>query len=170
MNTTTRATLAVGAALLGALLLGQNGGTAAPTPRAGVTSQGVTETILLTQPWTGGHGHYLDRGRKGPSWGDVFMGIDVPLIDESTGDRVGSSDAVEFILGGRHDGTVTSQQTLRLPRGHIEIDGIIRHTDDPLRMTVIGGTGDFQGVGGRLVATENTKRKVSILKVELIHP
>jgi hypothetical protein len=160
--------LAVAATLTGATLVGQTGGSASPTENGSATR--ATETMLLSSPWTGGHGHYLDRGTKGPSWGDVFMGNGLPLYDESTGRRIGSSDAVELILSGRHDGTVTSQQTLRLPGGHIDLDGIIRHTDDPLRVTVTGGTGRFAGVGGQLVATEDAKRKVSILRLELILP
>jgi hypothetical protein len=171
MNTTTRIALALAATLTGATLLGQTGGSASPATSADDGSADrTTQTMLLSSPWTGGHGHYLDRGRKGPSWGDVFLGTDVPLYDESTGRRIGSSDAVEFILSGRHDGTVTSQQTLRLPGGHVDLDGIVRHTDDPLRVTVTGGTGKFAGVGGQLVATEDAKRKVSILRLELILP
>lgn len=171
MNTTVRVAFALGATVTGAILLGQTVGTASPAePQATGTAQGVTKTILLSSPWTGGHGHYLDRGRKGPSWGDAFFATDLPLYNEHTGRRIGSSDAVELILSGRHDGTVTSQQTLRLPGGHVDLDGIVRHTDDPLRVTVTGGTGRFAGVAGQLVATEDAKRKVSVLRLELLLP
>jgi hypothetical protein len=171
MNTTTRITLAIAATLTGATLLGSTGGAASPaTPTGDRSAKRTPETLLLNSPWTGGHGHYLDRGHKGPSWGDVFIGTDQPLYDENTRRRIGSSDAVELILSGRHDGTVTSQQTLRLPGGNIDLDGIVRHTDNPLRITVTGGTGEFAGAGGQMVATEDAKRKVSILRLELLLP
>jgi hypothetical protein len=172
MHTATRVALALGATLTGATLLGQTVGTASPTastPRGSV--ERVETTMLLSMPWTGGHSRYLDRGRKGPSAGDVFLLTDQPVNDEHTGRRIGAADAVELILSGRHDGTVTSQSTLRLPGGHVEVDGIIRHTDDPIRVTVTGGTQRFAGAGGQMVLLRaDPDRKVSIVRLELTLP
>jgi hypothetical protein len=127
--------------------------------------------MLLSIPWNGGHGRYLDRPPKGPSVGDVFLATDQPVRDEQTGRRIGSADGVELILSARHDGTVTSQQTLRLPGGHIDLDGIVRHTDDPFRVSVTGGTGRFSGAGGQLVLIkEDPHRKVSVVRLELVLP
>jgi len=89
----------------------------------------------------------------------------------AAGRRIGAADAVELILSGRHDGTVTRQSTLRLPGGHVEVNGIIRRTDDPIRVTVIGGTDQFAGAGGQMVLLrENADRKVSVVRLELILP
>ena len=58
---------------------------------------------------------------------------------------------------------------MRLTGGHVDIDGIIRHTDDPLQMTVTGGTGSYLGVTGQLtMIKEDAHRKVSIMRLELI--
>ena len=74
-----------------------------------------------------------------------------------------------MIVSARHDGTVTSQSTLRLPGGHIDIDGVIRHTDHPLRNTVTGGTGRYLGVGGQLtLLREDQHRKVEVMRLELV--
>jgi hypothetical protein len=101
--------------------------------------------------------------------GDMFLVTDLPVLDGRTGRRLGQSDGVELILSARHAGTVTDQTTLRLPGGHVEIDGIIRHTDAPLRMTVTGGTGRYAGVSGQLtLLREDTDRKVSVMRLTLL--
>lgn len=119
-------------------------------------------------PWQGGHQRFIDVGRHGLGPGDLFLATGQPILDNATGERIGSGDAVELIVSARHNGTVTSQSTLRLPGGHVDIDGIIRHTDNPLRMTVTGGTGKYVGADGQLVLVkEDARRKVSVMRLEL---
>jgi hypothetical protein len=92
----------------------------------------------------------------------------LPILDDATGERLGVGDFVELIVSGRHDGTVTNQSTLRLEGGHIDLDGIIRHTDDPSQTPVVGGTGRYVGVTGQLtMVREDSKRKVSVMRLEL---
>jgi hypothetical protein len=68
----------------------------------------------------------------------------------------------------RHDGTVVGQGTLRLPGGHVELDGVVRHTDSPFRASVTGGTGRYLGVGGQLtLLKEDHVRKVVVMRLEL---
>jgi hypothetical protein len=69
----------------------------------------------------------------------------------------------------RHDGTVVNQSTLRLPGGHVDIDGVVRHTDLPFRTSVTGDTGLYLGTGGQLtLIREDTARKVVVMKLELV--
>ena len=127
------------------------------------------ETLVLDFPFQGGHQRFIDLGKKGLSAGDMFLSTGQPILDDATGERIGSADGVELIVSKRHDGTVTSQSTLRLPGGHVELDGVVRHTDDPFRVTVTGGTGDYLGVGGQLtLIREDAERKLSMIKVELV--
>lgn len=128
-----------------------------------------TETMVLAFPWQGGHLRFIDTGKKGIGPGDLFLGVGLPILDDSTGERIGTSDAVELILSARHHGTVTSQSTLRLAGGHIDLDGVVRHTDQPFRVTVTGGTGRYLGVGGQLTLLRSDEdRKVDIMRLELV--
>lgn len=127
------------------------------------------DTMVLAFPFTGGHTRFIDRGKKGTSPGDLYLSTGLPVLDNATGRRIGSSDTVELIVSMRHDGTVTSQGTLRLRGGHVELDGVVRHSDDPFRISVTGGTGRYLGVHGQLtLIRENDRRKVTIMKLELI--
>ena len=135
---------------------------------AGVSSP-ATETMVLAFPWQGGHQRFIDRGKKGIGPGDLFLGVGMPILDNRTGKQIGTSDAVELIVSARHDGTVTSQSTLRLPGGHIDVDGVVRHTDKPFRTTVTGGTGRYLGVGGQLTLLRSDEsRKVEVMRLELV--
>jgi hypothetical protein len=173
MNTRIRTT----AALLAGVAVGTSIVLAGTPTVAMVSTEGTatqetpaTETMSLDFPWQGGHQRFVDIGKKGITPGDLFLGVGMPILDHATGDRIGTSDAVELILSGRHDGTVTDQTTLRLPGGHIDLDGVIRHTDKPLRMTVTGGTGRYVGVGGQLVLLkEDAKHKLEVMKLELVY-
>ena len=160
------------------LLAGVVAGTAllldgTPTVAAGLVEarapRPVTETMVLAFPWQGGHQRFIDGGKKGIGPGDLFLGVGMPILDNRTGKQVGTSDAVELIVSARHDGTVTSQSTLRLPGGHIDLDGVVRHTDQPFRTTVTGGTGRYLGVGGQLTLLRSDEsRKVEVMQLELV--
>lgn len=173
MSTSTRIT----ATALGALMLGTGVGLTAlaggsptvATAESNPRPPSSSETMVLAFPWVGGHQQNIDTGKKGPGPGDLFLGVGMPVLDNATGRRIGSSDAVELIVSARHDGTVTSQSTLRLPGGHIDLDGVVRHTDDPFRITVTGGTGRYAGVGGQLtLLRSDSKRKVEVMRLELV--
>jgi hypothetical protein len=129
----------------------------------------ASDSMVLAFPFTGGHTRYIDQGKKGDSPGDLYLSTGSPILDNATGQRIGSSDTVELIVSMRHNGTVTSEGTLRLPGGHVELDGVVRHSDDPFRISVTGGTGRYLGVRGQLTLRENNQRKVTIMKLELEH-
>src|SRR4051794_24643624 len=113
----------------------------APEMVTGDASRGTrisTETMILAFPFEGGHQRLINRGPKSLGPGDQFLSTGMPVLDNATGNRIGTSDAVELIVSTRHDGTVVSQGTLRLRGGHVELDGIVRHTDSPFRASVTG--------------------------------
>jgi hypothetical protein len=171
----TTATLVAGIATGTAIVLAGTAIVLAGTPTvatepvdAGASSP-ATETMVLAFPWEGGHQRFIDTGKKGIGPGDLFLGVGMPILDNRTAEQMGTSDAVELILSARHDGTVTSQSTLRLPGGHIDLDGVVRHTDQPFRISVTGGTGRYLGVGGQLTLLRSDEdRKVEVMKLELV--
>jgi hypothetical protein len=144
--------------------LPQNGRTATAT-----AAPTTTQTMVLAFPFQGGHQRIIDRGPKGLGAGDLVLSTGMPILDNASGQRVGTGDAVELIVSKRHDGTVVDQSTLRLPGGHVDIDGVVRHTDSPFRASVTGGTGRYLGTGGQLtLIKEDTARKVVVMKLELV--
>ena len=125
MNTRIRTTatllsgIAAGTAIVLAATPTSASNTAAASAAFAGASRPSTETMVLAFPWQGGHQRFIDTGKKGIGPGDVFLGVGMPILNNRTGERIGTSDAVELIVSARHDGTVTSQSTLRLPGGHI---------------------------------------------------
>ncbi len=91
-------------------------------------------------------------------------------MDHATGEQLGTSDAVEMMMfPNRHHGTVTMQYTLRLRGGHIELDGVVRHSDKPFRIPVTGGTGRYLGVGGQLtLLQEDRRRNINVMRLDLV--
>jgi hypothetical protein len=140
-----------------ALLTSALAASAAPTE----SRTRAAETIVFATPWDGGQLNYVDLGAKGVGPGDLFLITGLPM--RADGKRIGTMEAVETILSARHDGTVGLQVTLRLPGGNVMIDGIGRHTDQPFRLAVVGGTGKYSNVRGQLVLVrEDEERKVTI--------
>ena len=170
MNTKRATTAIITALAAGAVGVAVGSGALSTASATGTpVSEPSVETLDLAIPWQGGHTRFIDAEPKGLGPGDVFLLTGQPIFDNHTGKRIGSGDAVELIVSARHDGTVTNQSTLRLTGGHVDIDGIIRHTDDPLQMTVTGGTGNYLGVTGQLtMIKEDAHRKVTIMRLELI--
>jgi hypothetical protein len=187
MNTSINATAAAAATIAGlalaATLSAQGGGSGSPQAavssstgsqqdaRATTTANvaATTTTMVLAFPWQGGHQRVIDRGPQGLSPGDLFLGTDMPILDNASGQRIGTSDGVELIVSKRHDGTVVNRGTLRLPGGHVDIDGVVRHTDSPFRVSVTGGTGRYLGMGGQLtLIREDPARKVDVMRLELV--
>jgi hypothetical protein len=167
MNTRIRttATLLAGIATGTAIVLAGTP-TVATEPVDAAAPSPETETMVLAFPWEGGHQRFIDTGKKGIGPGDLFLGVGMPILDNGTGEQIGTSDAVELILAARHDGTVTSQSTLRLPGGHIDLDGVVRHTDQPFRITVTGGSRSYLGVGGQLTLLRSDEdRKVEVMRL-----
>ena len=142
------------------------------TPQNGKTTTTPirTQTMVLAFPFQGGHQRVIDRGPKGLGAGDLILSTGQPILDNASGHRVGTSDSVELIVSKRHDGTVVNRGTLRLPGGHVDIDGVVRHTDSPFRVSVTGGTGTYLGTGGQLtLIKEDPARKVVIMRLQLVH-
>jgi hypothetical protein len=170
MRTSTKFICSLTAAGLAALAIiaGPQGGQAtalkSPEPSPG------QQELTLSSPFEGGDFHYIDLGKKGLGPGDMFTIAGLPVHDENTGRRVGSVDASETILSARHDGTVIQEATYRLRGGTVTVAGAIRHTDQPTRLPVTGGTGDYLGVTGQLVdLREDNDRNVTIFKLVLSH-
>jgi hypothetical protein len=143
------------------------------SPRNGWTTATATAahttTMVLAFPFQGGHQRVIDRGPKGLGAGDLILSTGQPILDNASGHRVGTADSVELIVSKRHDGTVVSRGTLRLQGGHVDIDGVVRHTDSPFRVSVTGGTGIYLGTGGQLtLIKEDAARKVVIMRLELV--
>lgn len=129
----------------------------------------TTQTMILAFPFAGGHQRLINRGPKSLGPGDQFLSTGMPILDNATGHHIGTGDSTELIVSRRHDGTVVSQGTLRLPGGHVELDGIVRHTDSPFRASVTGGTGRYLGVGGQLtLLKEDNVRKAVVMRLELV--
>jgi hypothetical protein len=145
------------AALTGAVALGHSAASA--TDRA--------RTIVFTEPFVGGHNRYLDLGRKGISPGDMFLSTDVPIYD-ARGKRVGSSDGMETIVSGRHNGTVMLTGAARLRDGRIEVAALLRHSDREETGIVVGGTGAYAGARGYATVVEDRKHKRNITTVTLL--
>jgi hypothetical protein len=164
----TTATLLAGVAVGTATVLAATPTVANDTVVTAASRQ-ATETMVLAFPWQGGHLRFIDTGKKGIGPGDLFLGVGMPILDDRTGEQIGTNDAVELIVSARHDGTVTTQSTLRLPGGNIDLDGVVRHTDQPLRNTVTGGTGRYLGVGGQLTLLKSDEhRKADVMRLELV--
>ena len=141
------------------------------TPASGSSSvNSGREVLTLAVPWTGGHQQYVDLGAKGMGPGDLFLTTDVPVLNNTTGARIGTTDGVELIVSALHDGTVTNQMTFRLPGGHVDVNGVVRHTDQPFRVPVVGGTGRYARVRGQLtLLREDERRKVEVFQLDLRH-
>ncbi len=163
-STLTLSAVAIGSAL-----------TFAAWPNPAVSSSAApeaaptVEVMLVDMPFNGGHGGYLDNGKKGLGPGDLFFATDLPVYEHGTSHRVGSLDGYELIVSGRHDGTVTSDVTYRFPGGTITTHCILRHTDDPNVCAVSGGTGDYLGVSGQVTyVRENRKLNLNVMRLELV--
>ncbi len=153
-----------------ALALGQAPGSGdAP---AAESPQTVTERLTLSTPFGEGNEdfHYIDLGKPGLGPGDQFTLVGLPVQNEATHQRIGFEDGLETILSGWHDGTVHQSLTFRFKGGTVAVAGNLRHTDQPIRLPVVGGTGEYTGVTGQLTEIrEDAERKVSIFRLLLRH-
>ena len=150
--------LATAAAAGGAVALAHTPAGAADGPR----------TLKFTEPWVGGHTKFIDRGKKGIGPGDMFLTTDVPVSDFATGRRIGTSDGVETIVSGRHDGTVMAYGSGRLADGRIELAALLRHTDREQTGVVVGGTGAYAGARGYATIVEDPEQKRNITTLTLL--
>ena len=140
---------------------GSPSGVVEPTP--------TTSQIVFYEPFTGGHSHYVDLGKKGLGAGDLFLGVGSPMLDHDTGLKIGSADGTETIVSARHDGTVEMDETLRLADGLVMLSGVVRHTDTPFRLAVVGGTGAYAGARGQISQVKEDRRhKVTVLQLDLV--
>ena len=110
---------------------------------------------------------FIDTGKKGIGPGDLFLGVGMPILNNRTGERIGTSDAVELIVSlamtapspaRAHSGCLADTSTRRRGPPH----------RPPFRNTVTGGTGRYLGVGGQLTLREDEHRKVEVMRLELV--
>jgi hypothetical protein len=134
---------------------------------ASAAADGGPRTMTVSTRFEGGASRQVDIGKRGFSAGDMFTVTGQPVSDEATGRRAGSLDAMETVVSGLHDGTVSMVATLRLGDGTLHGGGVVRHTDEPVRLPVTGGTGAYAGASGQLTVTEDTARKRTIMRLEL---
>jgi len=100
--------------------------------------------------------------------GDEFFTTGQPAFATGTTQRVGTLDGAETIVGIAHQGTVLQNGTLRLHGGLVMFAGVARHSDQPFRLAVTGGTGSFANATGQLtVLSENRHTKTTNLELEL---
>lgn len=129
-----------------------------------------TVTLVYDEPFNGGTGTFVDLGKPGLGAGDIFLTTGVPMLSHHTGKRIGVEDGTEIIISGAHDGTVEMNMTLRLPDGLVMLSGVVRHTDQPFRLPVVGGTGTYADVTGQMSEIrENRKKNVTVIKLELTY-
>jgi hypothetical protein len=125
-------------------------------------------TVDFTVAWNGGHSRTVDLGRHGLSVGDEFFTTDQPAYATRTKERIGSLDGGETIVAMAHQGTVRQDGTLRLHGGLVMFAGIVRHTDQPFRIAVTGGTGRYAHTTGQLVVlSEDDQTKTTNLELQL---
>ena len=169
MRTVVRVSTLAAAGLVAASAVGFGGSGAdesAPAP----SGSPVVERITVNTPFEGGVFHYVDVGKSDIGPGDMFTVTGLPVRSEETGKRMGAMDALETVLSARHDGTVRQEFTFRFAGGTVDVAGNLRHTDKPIRLPVVGGTGDYAGVTGQLrEVREAPRRKVSITRLILTH-
>ena len=158
-KTTTLSLSAV--AICSALTFGALHNPALSSPAARKAAPTV-EVMLVDIPFNGGHGGYLDNGKKGLGPGDLFFvtGLSARLRARHVAPHRQPGRG-EAILSARHDGTVTEDGTYRFPGGSVSTHCIVRHTDDPNRCAVSGGAGDYLGVSGQ-VTYVSERRESSI--------
>jgi len=136
---------------------------------SGVAAGDGSITFIYDEPFDGGSLKYvnLDKHKLGP--GDMFLFHGVPMLEHGTDERIGVVDGTETVASVRHDGTVEMNMTLRLDDGLVMVSGVVRHTDKPFRIPVVGGTGAYANATGQMsVIREDVKRKVSVIKMELV--
>jgi hypothetical protein len=134
---------------------------------ASAAANDAPRTMTLSTPFDGGTSRHVDVGKRGFSAGDMFTVTGQPVTDEATGRRVGSLDAIETVVSGLHDGTVSMVATLRLPDGTVHGGAIIRHSEETTLLPVTGGTRAYAGASGQLTVTEDASRKLTMMRVEL---
>lgn len=122
----------------------------------------------VVQPFTGGKTTTINAGRKSIGPGDQFLSTGLPLLDAPRGTRIGTADGMETIVGRAGGGTVNMTGVLRLKDGKLHFGGLLRRSDTPQALPVLGGTGAYAGARGTLTASEDGTAKVVRLRVELL--
>jgi hypothetical protein len=125
-------------------------------------------TFVYDEPVNGGTTKYVNLGKPKLGPGDMFLTNGVPMLSHETGERIGVEDGTETVVSIKHDGTVEMNMTLRLHDGLVMLSGVVRHTDTPFRIPVVGGTGAYANATGQMTELrEDDKRKVTVIEVKL---
>lgn len=135
---------------------------------AGSANGQQARTLEFVTPFEGGKTVELDLGKKGIGPGDQFLTTGQPILDAPRGNRVGTLDGAETIVGRSGNGTVLQNGTFRLRGGRIHWGGVARHSDKPYVFPVVGGTGEYAGVRGTMTVSEDMKNEVARLRVDLL--
>jgi hypothetical protein len=163
-----RTTHLIGALATTAVLATVSTAAAAPSPEQGASAGHRKITFTYDEPFNGGTTKYVNLSKPALGPGDMFLTSEVPMLSEGTAERIGVEDITETVVSVRHDGTVEMNTTLRLRDGLVMLSGVVRHTDTPFRLPVVGGTGAYANVTGQMTELrEDDDRKVTVIKVEL---
>ena len=159
----TAATAAAALAAAGSAAIATTG-----SPSAAGAQQSQARTLTFASPFDSGRTAQVDVGRRGFSPGDSFFTTGEKLLDPASGRRVGAADGMSVVVGRAGQGTVTVTATFRLRDGQIHAHGLVRHSDRPQSVPIVGGTGAYEGARGTLTVRENRKRKRNINEIRLL--
>jgi hypothetical protein len=157
-------------ALVVAGVLMASSASAAPAPQASAAHEDARRSItfIYDAPFDGGTTTYVDLGTPEFGPGDMFLATDVPMLAHNSNRRIGVEDGTEIVVSTEHDGTVETHGTLRLRGGLVMTSGVVRHSDTPFRVPVVGGTGTYANATGQLtILREDSARKVTVIEVRL---
>jgi hypothetical protein len=125
-------------------------------------------TFVYDEPFNGGTTKYVNLGKPGLGPGDMFLTTGVPMLSHGTTERIGLEDGSETVVSAKHNGTVEMNMTLRLHDGLVMLSGVVRHTDAPFRVPVVGGTGAYATARGQMSELrEDDNQNVTVIKVQL---
>jgi len=115
----------------------------------------------------------VDVGEPGFGPGSHFVFDDEVFDGDRSVGEVGGTCTVVRVAEGA-GATWNCEATLRLPRGQIALQGMMRADDAPVRqpfdLAVIGGTAAYEGVGGTLTYDDALSAPEHQLLLRLKHP
>jgi allene oxide cyclase len=135
-----RGRIAIGAAIVAALLVGMITVSFAGAPR-------VTSPMRIHVVERGTNDHFTDLGKEGDSAGDLLT-FHNPIYNGSNSKRIGH-DQGDCIRISPKRGTLECRWTTFLPGGSITVEGPF-YDGRSSTLAVTGGTGDFSNTRGSM--------------------